>query len=432
MNKKMGFWMLASLSIGNMVGSGIYLLPSALAAYGSISLLAWGFTTVGAFLLALIFSDISFRIPKIGGPYAYAKEGFGDFIGFQTALNYWIGSWIGNSATVIAFVGYLRIFYPSLANPYYSCLVSISVIWILTFINIWGIRKAGALQLITTILKIFPIFLVAGIAFKFFNFSYITDYFNVSNSSHFSAFSASATLALWAFIGLESATIPAGNVINPKKNIPLATIVGLLVTASVYVVGIISVMGMIPYSELATAHAPFAKAAFLGLGSWGEKIVALGTVISCFGCLNGWIMLIGQVSMAAARDGLFPKIFAETNKADVPAKGLIVSAICTSAFLLLTISPDLVDQFELAVLMAVLVKVIPYLYTSMTELLLLEKQPNVKKSKIVITFLGSIFAIWAIMGSGEEIIYYGTFLMLGSIVMYALFKSYLKVKKIAD
>src|SRR5579864_3679729 len=165
---KLGLWILTALVSGNMIGSGIFLLPAALASYGSISLLSWGFTAFGAICLALVFAKLSSILPRTGGPYAYCREGFGDFVGFQIAYNYWVALWVGNAAIVVALVGYLSYFWPELAtNLLLSFFVKVGIVWLLTFINCIGVRRAGALQLVTTVLKILPLILVTlfGIAF---------------------------------------------------------------------------------------------------------------------------------------------------------------------------------------------------------------------------------------------------------------------------
>ncbi len=421
--KKLGLWMLTSLVAGNMIGSGIFLLPSNLASIGSISLISWALTSIGAFFLAIVFSKMSLLIPKTGGPYAYAQAGFGDFIGFQTAYNYWIAIWVGNAAIVIAMIGYLAVFWPVLHQPITACIMAIIVIWILTVVNILGVRSAGFMALITTILKLIPILLIGILGWWYFHPEYLTASFNVSHQSNFSAVSYAATLTLWAFIGVESATVPAGDVENPRRNIPLATLLGTVIAAIAYIASSAAIMGMIPAHELAISTSPFAAAANIIFGKWGEWIIAAGAVISCFGCLSGWVLLQGQVPMAAADDKLFPQIFAKRNKAGVPAWGLIITAILISAFLLFTISPDLVKQFELIILIAALTSLIPYLYTAIAAIITINRQHTISKKdigQIIVAMGAGAYSFWAIFGAGKDIIFYGSILVFFSIPLYAL------------
>ena len=327
--KKLGFWMLTALVAGNMIGSGIFLLPSTLAQIGSITLYSWLFTSAGALFLTLVFVRLSVQIPKTGGPYAYAKEGLGHFIGFQTAYNYWLAVWIGNAGIVLALVGYLSVFWPSLAHPKTACIAAIAITWLLTFVNLAGVRSAGLVQLLTTVLKIIPLLIVGILGWFYIHPHYYFETINVTHphQSNAMAIASGAALTFWSFIGLESATVPAGSVHNPKRNIPRATIFGFCVAALVYILSSTAIMGMIPNHVLQHSDAPFAEAGKIIFGTTGRIIITLGAVISCFGCLNGWILLQGQVAMAAADDKLFPKMFAQRNKHHVPAKGLIITSI---------------------------------------------------------------------------------------------------------
>ncbi|MBL0941995.1 MAG: amino acid permease, partial [Alphaproteobacteria bacterium] len=146
--RQLGLWRATSLVVGNMVGAGIFLLPASLGIYGGIGLLGWIFTAFGAICLALVFARLSHHFPRLGGPYAYSREAFGDFIGFQMAWSYWVANWVSNAAVAIAFVSYLSIFFPSLVTkPNHALLLAISTVWLLTFINIRGARSAGTVQL---------------------------------------------------------------------------------------------------------------------------------------------------------------------------------------------------------------------------------------------------------------------------------------------
>lgn len=421
-NKKMGLWMLTALVAGNMIGSGIFLLPASLASIGSISILAWIATAIGAFFLAMVFSKLSFLIPKTGGPYVYAREGFGNFIGFQTAYNYWIAVWIGNTAIALASIGYLAVYWPAFTNPVVSCGSAIAIVWILTIVNIIGVRAAGGLQIITTILKLFPLLLIAMSGWMLFHPEYLTLNFNISHTTNAHAFSTAAALTLWSFIGVESATIPAGATDNPQRNIPLATLFGTIIAATIYIVSCTAIMGMIPAPVLAVSTFPFAAAANMLFGHWGEWLVGAGAVISGFGALNGWILLQGQVPMAAADDNLFPKIFAKRNKAGVPAWGIAITSGLMTILLLLSESPNLVKEFEIVILMATLTSVIPYLYTAVAQLIILQRTDNKPKEikSMIVALIAAAYAFWIIFSSGKDIIFYGLIIVFVSIPLYAL------------
>lgn len=421
---KLGLWIVTALVAGNMIGSGIFLLPSALAHFGSIGILAWVFTAFGAMLLALVFAQLSRLVPKVGGPYAYCREGFGNCVGFLVAYNYWIAVWVGNAAIVVAFTGYLSVFWPILGTDNYDAFaVSFVVLWFITALNVFGLRKAGVLQLVTTILKIIPLVLIAVVGLFYLHPEHYLGAFNISGKPFFIALTGAASLTLWSFIGLESATIPADSVVNPEKTISRATIIGTIIAAAVYISSTAVIMGIIPLQTLADSAAPYAAAANVIFGHWGGPLVAVGAVIACFGALNGWTLLAGQIPMAAARDNLFPKSFAKLSRHGAPGFGLVISSLLVTLLLLLTLHDDLVQQFTFIVLLATLSSLIPYFFTAMAELMLLFKNRELFSQKrlaisIVIASLAGLYAFWTIAGAGAQIVYYGLLLMLTGLPVY--------------
>jgi basic amino acid/polyamine antiporter, APA family len=419
---KFGFWMLLALVIGNTIGAGIFILPVNLAKIGSISLLSWIFTSAGAILFALIFSRMSQFVTKTGGPYAYAKAGFGNFVGFQVGFTFWISLWTGNSSLVVTLIGYLRTFFPGLSDPLVATAVGIAIIWLIVALNIAGIRPVGVFQIITTIVKLVPILLVIGIGFYFFHPHNITHHFNLSGQSNLSAFSFAAMLTLWAFVGMEAACVPVGVTENARRNVHLATLIGVIVIALVYIAVSIAVMGMFPSETLIHMTSPFATAVGMIFGKWGQMFVVVCVVISCLGALNSGLFLEGQIPMAIADDGLFPKIFAKRNRAGVPAWALIIDALLMSGFIMLTSRPNLADQFQLVVTIASVATLIAYLYSAMAEVIFLAKGGKVayKKVGVVMAILAAIYAMWAILGSGKEIVFYMTMLLFTSVLLYSL------------
>ncbi|MFI0411734.1 amino acid permease [Actinomadura sp. 3N508] len=425
--RRLGLWMATALVVGNMIGSGVFLLPSSLAAYGPISLVAWGFTAAGAILLALVFARLARAYPRTGGPYAYARKAFGDFVGFQTAWGYWIAVWAGNAAIAVAFVGYLAHFWPELAdNKALAAGVGLAAIWLLTAVNSYGIRQGGAVQVATTIIKLVPLLLIA-VGGLFFIESGNFGEFNASGEGAFGAVTGAAALTLWAFIGLESATVPAEDVQNPEKTIPRATVAGTAVTALIYILGTVAVLGLVPAAALATSTAPFADAADAAFGGWAADLVAAGAAISAFGALNGWILLQGQIPYAAARDGLFPRVFARTGRGGTPIVGLVVSSVLVTGLMAMNYNASLVDQFTFIILLATLTTVIPYAYAAAAQLVLLATDRAAFSGRrlagsAVIALLAFGYSVWAIAGSGYEVVYKGTLLIFAGMPVYAWLK----------
>lgn len=423
MRKKLGVWMLTALVVGNMIGSGVFLLPASLASFGTITIFSWIATAIGAMFLALVFAKLSTLFPKTGGPYIYCKEGFGQFIGFQVAYNYWIYMWVGNAAIAVAFTGYLSTFFPHLVeNRLLAFFVTAGAVWFFTLVNIIGVHLAGAFQLVLTILKFVPLVLIAIIGIFFIKAENLA-YFNVSGTSNFSALSGGAMLTLWAFLGLESASIPADDVKDPTKTIPRATIMGTAITAVVYILSTIAIMGVIPMPELQGSAAPFADFARRIFGPWGMYVMGAAAVISCAGALNGWILLQGQVPMAAAKDKLFPKRFAQVSKNRSPVFGIVLSSLLITLVLVFNFHKNLVDQFTLIISLATLAAMIAYLYTSVAEFVIYIKYPDkVDKKTVVksltISALAFLYTFWATISAGQEIVFYGALLMFTSIPIY--------------
>lgn len=420
---KLGLGMATALVVGNMVGSGVFLLPASLAAFGGISLVAWVFTAAGAMLLALVFARLGRAIPRTGGPYAYAREAFGDFVGFQTAWGYWIAVWAGNAAIAVAFVGYLAYFWDALAtNRALAAAVALAAIWVLTAVNSLGVRQGGVVQAVTTVLKLVPLVAV-GLVGVFVIDTGNFGGFNTSGESNYGALTAVAALTLWAFIGLESATVPAEDVADPERTIPRSTIIGTAVAAVVYILGTAAVMGAIPAGTLASSTAPFADAADEIFGSWAGGWVAAGAAISAFGALNGWILLQGQVPMAAARDRLFPRIFSPTSGSKTPVVGLVVSSVLVTGLMLMNYTESLVDQFTFVILLATLTTLVPYAYSAGAQLLFLVTDRDRFAGRrfavdLVVAGLAFAYSIWMIGGSGYEVVFKGFLLLTAGIPVY--------------
>ncbi len=419
---KIGLWTSTALVVGNMVGSGVFLLPATLAAYGGISLLGWIGSSVGAIFLAMLFSHLSKIVPNaVGGPYAFTRIGLGDFAAYMVAWGYWFSIWCTNAAIAVTFVSYLTVFFPILAvNKVLSVIVGISAVWLLTWVNIQGVKEAGRVQLITTILKLTPLVLISIVGLFYIKLGNFSP-FNVSAESDFGAVAATATLTLFAYLGLESATIPSGDIIEPEKTIPRATMIGTLVTIAVYILATVAVMGMIPSVELQKSNAPFSDAAAIIWGDSARYWVAIGAIISTFGALNGWILLQGQIPFAAAKDRMFPEIFGRENKKHAPVMGLVISSILITGLMLMNLSKGLTEMFTFMILLTTIMVLVPYLFSAASYGVIILQNRFWKKesiSKIIIAAMAFIYSVWAVVGSGQEIVYWGFVALLCGIPFY--------------
>ncbi|MFT5264389.1 MAG: APA family basic amino acid/polyamine antiporter [Polaribacter sp.] len=402
-----------------MIGSGIFLLPASLAIYGGISLVGWACSSVGAILLAIVFGGLSKQMPSAnGGPYAYTKKGLGHFPAFLVAWGYWISIWSTNAAIAVALVGYLAVFFPILAtNPLAAIGTGLSFIWFFTWINTKQIKTVGFVQLITTILKIIPIFLVGLFGIFFINTDYFIP-FNLSGESNWSAITATTTMTFFAFLGMESATIPSGQVANAESTIRKATILGTSVAIGIYILSSAAIMGILPAEVLAKSHAPFADAAEVFWGKGASYLVAIGAIISTMGGLNGWLLMQGQIPMAAAQDELFPKVFQRKNKNGAPAIGIVLSSILVSVLMMINYHETLVSAFTFMMTLSTLSVITPYIFSTACFVLFLPKNEKRYDGNYIISFLAFCFSLWIIVGCGKEVVFYGFLLLMLGIPVY--------------
>ncbi len=428
--KALNLPILISLVIGNIIGTGIYILPASLAAYGTISLVAWVYTSLGALFVALTFAHLSKRYPKTGGPYVYCKKAFGRLTGFIIAYTYWISNLVSISALSVASVGYLGFILPMLnsnSTQYshvYTLAVEIGFVWLFTIINLIGIHTAGVVQLFLTIIKILPLLLITLIGLGSVHLSNLT-HFTVSNESHFSAVSSAAALTFWAFVGLEAATVPAENT-SGYKDIYKATIFGTLIAAGVYIVSTFVLMGMIPIEQLMHSQFPFAEAATQLFGVNAGAILALCAVISGLGALNVCVLIQGQIVFAAARDNLFPHRFAKLSKHDAPIAAQLLSSSIITFYLILTIEPILLNQFNKIALLATLLTLVTYLASMLAEVKFSIKGEGAASKGLLsktalVACVASAYSIWMISSFEKTLLLSTLMLFMAAVPIYYFF-----------
>jgi APA family basic amino acid/polyamine antiporter len=292
---------------------------------------------------------------------------------------------------------------------------------LLTWVNTRGIRTSGEVQLVTTILKLLPLGVIAigGLFFiKAANFHP----FNTSGASAFEAITAVAAITLYSFAGIECATIPAGSVQDPEKTIPRATMLGLAVTTLVYLLGSVSIMGIIPQQALLHSVTPYADAAVIMFGRSARYWVSAGVAIAAFGGLNGWTLVQGQVPYAIAKDKLFPAIFSRQNKKGAPYFGIVISSALVTLFMVMNYSKGLVEQFRFLILLATLSVLIPYLFCAAAYgIIRFDKKHLHSGGWVPALLVGSLafaYSLWAIAGSGQSSVYWGFLLLLAGIPLY--------------
>ena len=425
-NQKIGLLAATSLVVGNIIGAGIFVLPASLGKFGSISIVGWLFTATGALILAKIFSNFSKKLKgKSGGPYIYSKVVFGDFIGFLVAWGYWISCWVNNAAIAVAIVSALSFFFPELVtNPFYATLTGLSFIWVFTFTSSKGIKSSGYIQILTTIAKLIPLVLIILFGFFIFDLEIFPE-FNLTDQNDFEILPVVAVMTLYAFLGLECASIPAENIKNPEKTIPKATMAGTLISTLIYILSTIVLFGIIPAENLVNSPAPFAEAGEIIGGKYFGFLISAGAAISAIGALNGWILITSYMPMTMANDRLFPKVFAKKNKKGFPYLSLLLGSILTSFVMTMNYTDGLVDRFEFLILLTTLSTLIPYFFVSVSYILFHVEKRLFKINSfrsVILGLFGSLYSLWAIFGSGIDSIFYGTILLIVGIPIYLILK----------
>jgi APA family basic amino acid/polyamine antiporter len=428
--KALSLPILISMVVGNMVGTGIFVLPASLAEFGTISILSWVFTSIGALLLALTFTHLNKRYPKTGGAYTYCRYAFGNLFAFIIAIIYWFSNVGSVAGLAVASVGYLGYVFPHLNgnmpgfDPTITLLCELAIIWTFTIVNVLGIHFAGLVQLFLTIIKITPLIIVVLFGIGSIQLVNLT-HFTTGTMSNFSAVSSAAAITFWAFVGLEVATVPAENTRGPR-DISRATMWGTLISSVIYVGSTIVLMGMIPIEQLQSSQFPFAEAGAMLFGPFGALIIAVFACISGIGALNVCILLQGQIIFSAARDNIFPHWLAKLSKHDVPVRGILVSSLLVSLLLITTMQPSLLQQFNFIALLAALLSLMVYLSAAFAELKFVlqgrQSMMHMLTSKsTIVSFFAAAYAIWMISSMNAAVIKVAFIVISCCIPIYYLF-----------
>lgn len=418
---KLSLLPLTMLVTGNMMGAGIFLLPSSLASYGSITLLGWIVTVIGSVMLSLVFVRLGSDCKQGSGLYAFIRAGLGRYIGSQVVYGYWAAIWIGNIAVALSGVAYLSYFFPVLGGPWETALAAIAVIWILSLINLTDIRLLGRLQIVTASCMLVPVIIVSTMGWSQFETVNIISSFNVTGQPSSHILSESITLTLWSFIGLESACNLACHAKNPRRDVPCATLLGTLLAALFYILSTTAMMGIVPNDILQSSAAPFSVTASYLLGDRAGELVSAMAVIACFGSLNGWILMHSRVAITASSDGLLPKAFTVLNRYGSPWKGLLITAILMSIMLLLTVEPTIQKHFESIVLIAVYIMLLTYFCACLSCFQIQRRKPEgITSGWFIIILLASGYCLLGFSGAGYMIFLYGMALIVfgGAVYRY--------------
>lgn len=416
-----GFWTCLALVVGNMIGSGVYLLPASLAPFGWNGVFGWMVTISGALCLAAVFGALSRSFPKAGGPYAFSREAFGPFVGFLVAWSYWVSLWVGNVAIATGVIAPLASLFPPVRE--HSALFTFLLVWLLIAINCIDVRLVGRVQIATTIVKFLPLVAVVVLAIIIIASGsgpelpdFRSEDIAIGGST---GIAAAAAITLWAFLGLESATIPAEKVEDPSRTIFKATLAGTALTGAIYLFAASSVALLLPVEDAATSVAPMADFVRPYWGGTAATLVALAAAVSAFGALNGWILLQGEMPWAMARDGVFPKWLSRTSPRGTPIRAHLLSGSFLTIVLAVNYSRGLTDLFGFLILLATLAALLPFLVCSLAALRLHIARRMPQSSWLApVAVVATVYAGWTIWGSGLETVAWGLLLLALGVPVY--------------
>jgi APA family basic amino acid/polyamine antiporter len=404
-DKPLGFWMCTALIVGNVIGMGMFMLPASLAPYGFNAFLGWAVTIVGCLFIAHTFANFARALPQEDGPYGYTRRAFGNGVAFFVMWCYWVSIWISNATFAVGIVGYLTALAPPLAHfPMLQPAVALMLIWFFVLVNMRGAHASGRVQIVTAALKLLPMLAVVllGVYLLANDASVYVAHLPTTPLS-LEGTAAAGTIALFAMLGVESATVPAGKVEDAERTIPRATMVSTLIIAAVYI-GISAIpLLLIPQAELAQSNAPFADLFNRYLGTGSGQWLAIFVVISGLGALNGWTMIAGEVTVSFASHGVFPDAFKKHNRHGAPVAALVFSGVLASVMVLMNYSRSLAQGFTFLSVM-VTAATLPLYFIGGLAMIKLWKRGVVRGSSLLLVSaaMATIFSAWAFYGMGSE------------------------------
>ena len=402
--RKIGLWMCTALVVGNVIGMGIFVLPASMAPYGLNALLGWGVTLIGCLALARIFAHLAKAMPEADGPYVYMRYAFGEIPAFIALWAYWAAIWPTDAAFVTGVVGYLGAVFPAVkAVP--PVALALGLLWSVVFVNLLGVRAGGVVQVVTTVLKLVPMAAVAVLGAWVLLHSpsdYVAHVPATPIGMH--AVMGASALALFAMIGIESAAMPAASVNDPGRTIPRATMIGTILVVLIYLVVSTVPLLLVRQQDLATSSAPLSLLMQQLMGPGFARWLGLFVVISGLGALNGWTLLVGEITRTMAQQGVMPKMLGRSNRFGSPAAALVVVGLCASVMVLMSYSKSLVGAFTFFTRL-VTASNLPLYLGCVLALLVLWRRGKVAlpaRSVWPVVVIGLIYVAIAFLGAGTE------------------------------
>lgn len=416
-----GFWICLALVVGNTIGTGIFLLPATLAPYGANAVAGWLVTIAGCLCLAQVFAALARALPEAEGAYDYIRPALGAPAAFFVMWSYWISSWVTNAAVAVGAVSYLSSLAPGFFAPFYAGpLTAAAFVILFTLIATRGAKASGEVQVATTLLKLLPLVAVVALAAIVWGGNGEAAGGLAPTAVGPSAIAGAATLTLWAMLGFESATIPAGRIRDPQRTVPRATLAGTFLVGSVYLLTTWAVFMLLPTDEAARSSAPLADLVGRYWGAGLGHLIALFAAISALGALNGWVFIQAEVPMALARAGVFPAAFARLNRAGTPIVGHVLGCTLSCLLIASNLSRGVAGLFEFMILLATAATLVLYLLAALSALVLRRRGALGGPLVVATASGGTLFALWTFYGAGLEATGWGLALLLSGVPVYLM------------
>ena len=408
-SQQLGFFMSVALVMGNMIGSGVFLLPQGLAPFGWNAIAGWVVTIAGALCLAHVLAKLTASHAGAIGPAELVERSFGPLAGFLIGFAFWVSVWTGCVTIAVGATSYMSSFLPALGE--HPSLTTLAIIWTMTGVNLLGVRSAGSFQVITTLLKLTPLIVVAiliGLIFSREGTTALAPFPDEGLS--LPSVNTAAAMTLWAMIGFEAACAASHKIDNPQRNVPRATFYGALLSGLIYLIVCSGITLMLPADKVAASPAPFELFVSTFWSPGPASFVAAFAAISAIGAVNGWTLVQAEVPLEMAKRQMMPQWFARTTSNGVPINGLLSATVLGSALVLANSSQSMAGLFTFMALVT----------TSVTLWLYLACAAVALKRKIAVPFalLGLVFGIWSLWGAGVDASGLSILLMFAGLPLY--------------
>lgn len=400
--RELGFWMCTALVVGNVIGMGIFVLPASLAPFGYTALAGWVLTVAGCLVLARVFASLAREMPQADGPYVYIRAQFGDGAAFIAIWCYWVSLWITNASLATGVVGYLVASMPQV-GAVHPALLALALLWLFVAINWFGARAGGGVQVLTTVLKLVPMVVVIALGAWFAITAPKTFMARpVVSPSGVGPLLAASTIALFAMLGLESATVPSGKVRDPERTIPRATLVGTLIAGLIYVAISAIPLLILPQAQVAASGAPFVDLIDHWFGAGSGRWLGLFVVISGLGALNGWTLLTGELTRSMSAQGVMPAVLRRDNAYGAPGMALVLSGALASVMVAMNYSKSMVEGFTFLTTVVTAANLPLYLFSALALARMGGRAHALRWNFLVLGLLGTFYSVIAFVGVGGK------------------------------